>query len=168
MKVRITSHSVLNATRSVAKLIDRDQVYACSCSKERLAELRERQMSAKEKPRYDGHCRGKNIDPQENEVVWRFGNTADWSHRFWDEVYGEVTVANDELDDLILVRSDGVPTYNFTVMVDDHDMGITHVIVVMITSTTPPPNSFVPCFRVVGADILSCAHDSGRRQKTSF
>lgn len=102
--------------------------YRCECSKERLEALREAQMEAKEKPRYDGCCRNKNLPLTDKPYVIRFKNPDEGTVSFTDEVYGEIHVENSELDDLILVRSDGHPTYNFAVVIDDLDMKITHVI----------------------------------------
>jgi len=105
------------------------KAYRCTCSKERLETLRATQMENKEKPRYDGHCRNRDILPSEHEsYVVRFKNPLEGMVLFDDRVYGSIHVANQELDDVILVRSDGNPTYNFAVVVDDADMGITHVI----------------------------------------
>ncbi len=111
----------------IDQLLDSDQAYRCNCSKERLEALREGQMQRKEKPRYDGHCRGKDIDPNEPHVI-RFRNPQDGMVAFDDMVRGRLAFANTELDDLIIRRSDGSPTYNLTVVVDDQDMGITDVI----------------------------------------
>jgi|TARA_R110002126_G_scaffold175960_1_gene324555 glutamyl-tRNA synthetase len=105
------------------------QAYRCTCSKERLETLRATQMENKEKPRYDGHCRGRDVQPTADEsYVVRFKNPQEGVVSFEDRVYGPIHVANQELDDVILVRSDGNPTYNFAVVIDDSDMGITHVI----------------------------------------
>ncbi len=104
------------------------KVYRCTCSKERLDTLRESQMAAKEKPRYDGHCRRLGLTDVDAPHVIRFKNPQEGAVHFKDEVYGDIHVSNQELDDVILVRSDKSPTYNFAVVVDDSDMGITHVI----------------------------------------
>ena len=105
------------------------QAYRCTCSKERLETLRATQMENKEKPRYDGHCRGRDVQPTADEsYVVRFKNPQEGVVSFEDRVSGPIHVANQELDDVILVRSDGNPTYNFAVVIDDSDMGITHVI----------------------------------------
>jgi glutamyl-tRNA synthetase len=101
--------------------------YRCYCSKERLEKLREEQMAAKQKPRYDGHCRDLKEQRDESFCV-RFKNPQEGEVSFDDLVRGKVTFANTELDDLIIARSDGTPTYNFTVVVDDADMRITHVL----------------------------------------
>ncbi len=110
------------------QFLDEGKAYRCECSKERLEALRENQLLAKEKPRYDGHCRDKNLTNSNNPHVIRFKNPQTGVVSFHDEVYGEIHVNNNELDDLILVRSDGHPTYNFAVVIDDLDMNITHVI----------------------------------------
>jgi glutamyl-tRNA synthetase len=111
----------------IDELIEKGMAYRCNCSKERLDELREQQMANKENPRYDGHCRGSEIDPNEPHVI-RFLNPEEGSVVFDDLVRGEVEISNAQLDDLIIRRTDGSPTYNLTVVVDDHDMGISHVI----------------------------------------
>ncbi|MGM9451729.1 glutamate--tRNA ligase [Legionella bozemanae] len=110
------------------QFLDEGKAYRCECSKERLEALRTEQLAAKEKPRYDGHCRDKNLPISDKPFVIRFKNPEQGAVTFHDEVYGEIHVANSELDDLILVRSDGHPTYNFAVVIDDIDMKITHVI----------------------------------------
>lgn len=110
------------------QFLDEGKAYRCECSKERLEELREAQLAAKEKPRYDGHCRDKNLPHTDKPYVIRFRNPEQGVVSFTDQVYGEIHVDNNELDDLILVRSDGHPTYNFAVVIDDLDMKITHVI----------------------------------------
>jgi glutamyl-tRNA synthetase len=108
-------------------LLDKGLAYRCACPKERLDKLRDKQMAAKVKPRYDGHCRGKSVDPSEPHVI-RFANPVDGAVVVDDMIRGRVPFSNSELDDLIIRRSDGSPTYNLTVVVDDADMGITHVI----------------------------------------
>ena len=101
--------------------------YRCYCSKERLETLREQQMQNKEKPRYDGKCRDL-TEIRDEPFVVRFKNPMSGDVVFNDLVRGEIRFANAELDDLIIARTDGSPTYNFTVVVDDWDMNITHVI----------------------------------------
>ncbi len=111
----------------IDRLVEQGLAYRCSCSKERLDRLREEQMARKEKPRYDGYCRTREVSPDEPHVV-RFRNPDEGVVVFEDLVRGTMRFDNRELDDLIIRRSDGSPTYNLTVVVDDHDMGITHVI----------------------------------------
>jgi glutamyl-tRNA synthetase len=112
----------------IQQLLDQGHAYRCYCSKEELEQLRAEQMANKEKPRYNGKCRHiKEIQPGKEFVV-RFKNPVDGVVTIDDLVKGEITVANKELDDLIIARTDGSPTYNLTVVVDDMDMNITHVI----------------------------------------
>ena len=112
----------------ISQLFDAGKVYCCYCSKERLQDLRETQMANKRKPRYDGHCRDLPQQTNDKPYVLRFKNPTSGIVAFNDLVRGRIEFANDELDDLIIQRSDGSPTYNFTVIVDDWDMNITTVI----------------------------------------
>ncbi|MDT3665165.1 glutamate--tRNA ligase [Cronobacter dublinensis] len=103
--------------------------YKCYCSKERLEALREEQMAKGEKPRYDGRCRhGHEHHADDEPCVVRFANPQEGSVVFDDQIRGPIEFSNLELDDLIIRRTDGSPTYNFCVVVDDWDMEITHVI----------------------------------------
>lgn len=111
----------------ISQLLSEGKAYRCTCSKERLDALREQQTQAKQKPRYDGHCRSLNLTA-EGPAVIRLKTPVTGAVSFDDLVYGNITVSNMELDDLVLMRTDGVPTYNFAVVVDDADMKITHVI----------------------------------------
>ncbi|MFP3874769.1 MAG: glutamate--tRNA ligase [Thiohalophilus sp.] len=111
----------------IERLLAEGQAYRCSCSRERLDKLREAQMARKEKPRYDGHCRHREVSADEPHVI-RFKNPLEGQVVIDDLVRGRVIVQNSELDDLIIRRTDGAPTYNLTVVVDDHDMQISHVI----------------------------------------
>ena len=111
----------------IQQLLDDGKAYRCSCSKERIEKLREDQMAAKEKPRYDGHCRGQDVSADKPHVI-RFSNPQEGEVVFDDLVRGSITVQNKELDDLIIKRTDGSPTYNLSVVVDDLDMKISHVI----------------------------------------
>ena len=110
------------------RMLDEGLAYYCDCSKERLDTLRNEQMAAKQKPRYDGCCRYKKLSHTPGVSVIRFANPTDGAVAFTDLVRGDITVENNQLDDLVIARSDGVPTYNFTVVVDDADMQISHVI----------------------------------------
>ncbi len=112
----------------IRQLLESGHAYRCYCTKEELEQMREEQMRRKEKPRYDGRCR-KRKEPREGvEPVIRFRNPLEGVVVVDDLVRGRVMFDNRELDDLIIARSDGTPTYNLTVVVDDLDMGITHVI----------------------------------------
>lgn len=105
------------------------RAYKCYCSKERLEKLREEQMKNGEKPRYDGHCRcGCGEHSPDEPYCVRFKNPTEGKVAFRDRVRGLVEIANSELDDLVIRRTDGSPTYNFCVVIDDYDMGITQVI----------------------------------------
>ena len=108
-------------------LLDNGLAYRCNCPKERLESLREGQMQRKEKPRYDGHCRERQARPDEPHVV-RFRNPLHGAVVVDDIIRGRVLYQNEELDDLVLRRTDGTPTYNLSVVVDDSDMGVTSVI----------------------------------------
>lgn len=110
----------------IQQLLDQGDAYYCYCSREELDVLREQQMANKEKPRYNGKCRHGAED--KGERVVRFKNPEQGEVIIDDLVKGRIVVANKELDDLIIARSDGTPTYNLTVVVDDMDMGVTHVI----------------------------------------
>ncbi|MEX8505603.1 glutamate--tRNA ligase [Leptothrix ochracea] len=117
----------------LAQLQQRGAVYPCYMSTTELDALRERQMAAKEKPRYDGTWRpeeGKVLPPVPEGVqpVLRFKTPQGGSVIWDDKVKGRIEISNDELDDLVIARPDGTPTYNFCVVVDDIDMAITHVI----------------------------------------
>jgi glutamyl-tRNA synthetase len=117
----------------LGQLKDAGQVYPCYMSVAELDALRERQMAAKEKPRYDGTWRpeaGKTLPavPEGVKPVLRFRNPIGGVVAWDDKVKGRIEISNDELDDLVIARPDGTPTYNFCVVVDDIDMRITHVI----------------------------------------
>jgi len=112
----------------VQQLLDEDKAYHCYCTKEELDEMRTAQMARKEKPRYEGLCRDRKEPRPGVDPVVRFRNPLEGEVVVNDRVRGTVTFRNTELDDLIIARSDGTPTYNFCVVVDDMDMNITHVI----------------------------------------
>jgi len=109
------------------ELVNKGKAYYCDCSPERLKKIREQQQKKREKPKYDGKCRELGLEKGPNTVI-RFKNPESGSVTFEDLVRGQMKVANKELDDLILVRSDGSPTYNLCVVVDDLDMNISHVV----------------------------------------
>jgi glutamyl-tRNA synthetase len=117
----------------VDQLLEVGQAYYCYASKDELEAMREAQKARGEKPRYDGRWRpepGKilPLPPAGITPVIRFKTPLDGEVTFHDMIKGPITVANTELDDLVIVRGDGVPTYNFGVVVDDWDMAISHVI----------------------------------------
>ena len=113
----------------VAQLLESGHAYHCYCSKEELDAMREEAMANKQKPRYNGYWRDRTDTPPEGvDPVVRFRNPLDGDVVIKDAVKGDIVVSNTELDDLIIMRSDGTPTYNLTVVVDDMDMRISHVI----------------------------------------
>ena len=113
----------------IDQMIEQGLAYRCYCTKERLETLRHTQEQNKEKPRYDRHCLHDRAEHSADEPhVVRFKNPTEGSVVFDDAVRGRIEISNSELDDLIIRRTDGSPTYNFCVVVDDWDMGITHVV----------------------------------------
>jgi glutamyl-tRNA synthetase len=148
----------------IAQMLAAGQAYHCYCTKEELEAARAGQIARKEKPRYPGTCRhGREPRPGVHPVV-RFRNPTEGAVVVEDLVHGAVTFQNAELDDLIIARSDGTPTYNFSVVVDDKDMGITHVIrgddhlnntprqmnMLIALGATPPVYAHVPM--ILGPD----------------
>lgn len=115
-------------------LIDKGEAYYCFCDKERLATLKTEVVEGKEIMMYDKHCLSLTKEEVEENLaegkpfVIRQNNPKEGSTTFHDELYGDITVDNSELDDMILIKSDGYPTYNFANVVDDHTMNITHVV----------------------------------------
>lgn len=113
---------------AIDQLLEQGDAYRCFCSRERLDELRDAQRAAGVKPKYDGHCRTVKESIDDRPYVIRFKTPESGVTQFDDLVRGSVSFDNSELDDLIVQRSDGSPTYNLSVVVDDADMGITCVI----------------------------------------
>ena len=109
------------------QLLKQGYAYHCECSRERLEQMREQQKSQGLKPKYDGRCRELGLSAAENTVL-RFKNPLDGDVVIHDLVKGNIVISNQQLDDLVIARSDGVPTYNLTVVVDDMDMGVSDVI----------------------------------------
>ncbi|MGY6630313.1 MAG: glutamate--tRNA ligase [Wenzhouxiangella sp.] len=142
----------------VDQLLAEGKAYRCYCSKERLEALREAAMKAGEKPRYDGHCR--DLDPADAPEgivpVIRFRNPDEGTVVFEDRVRGRIEVANSELDDLVIMRGDGTPTYNFAVVVDDIDMNINLVIRGDDHINNTPRQ--VNIYRALGAEPPTFAH----------
>ena len=119
--------------RYAKQLIEKGEAYYCFCDKERLASLTQT-VAGKEINVYDKHCLHLSKEEVENNLkagkpyVIRQNNPTEGQTTFHDDIYGDITVDNAELDDMILIKSDGYPTYNFANVVDDHLMGITHVV----------------------------------------
>lgn len=116
------------------ELVDKGDAYYCFCDKERLASLKSEVVEGKEITVYDKHCLGLSKEEVEEKLasgipyVIRQNNPTEGTTSFHDELYGDISVDNSELDDMILIKSDGYPTYNFANVVDDHLMEITHVV----------------------------------------
>lgn len=139
----------------IQQLLDEGKAYRCYCSKERLETLRTEQLENKQKPRYDGLCRNL-AKLKQCPFVVRFKNPETGVVRFEDQVTGPIEFNNSELDDLVIARTDGSPTYNFTVVVDDWDMRITHVIRGSDHINNTPRQ--INIFKALGADIPVYAH----------
>ncbi len=120
--------------KHIDQLLEEGYAYYCFCSKERLEQVREEQMNNGETPKYDGHCRDISLADARKKVeagepcVVRLKLPGNKDIVFTDVVRGRVVVNTDDLDDQVLIKTDGFPTYHFAVVVDDHLMGITHVI----------------------------------------
>jgi glutamyl-tRNA synthetase len=140
----------------VRQLLEQGQAYPCWCSKERIEKLREEQMKLGLKPRYDGHCRdGAEPAPGVKPVV-RFRNPLAGDVAFEDLVRGRISISNTELDDLVIARPDGSPTYNFTVVVDDIDMRVSLVIRGDDHINNTPRQ--INIYRALGAELPDFAH----------
>lgn len=157
----------------VDQLLDQGDAYKCYCTKDELDAVREEQLRAKQKPRYNRKCRNNAQRPSENApYVIRFKNPIGDVVQVNDLIRGHVTVQNDELDDLILVRSDGTPTFNLTVVVDDLDLGITHVVrgvdhlnntprqinIMLALNAQPPHYAHLPMILGDDGQLLSKRH----------
>ncbi|MBQ4100646.1 MAG: glutamate--tRNA ligase [Oscillospiraceae bacterium] len=145
------------------QLVEKGEAYYCFCDKERLEEVRKVQSASGIAPKYDGHCR--RLTKEEIEENLKNGvpyvirqKIPEGKTTFHDEVFGDITVDNDTLDDQILIKGDGMPTYNFANVIDDHTMGITHVIRGNeYLSSTPKYNLLYKAF---GWDIPTYIHCS--------
>nr|VFJ42323.1 MAG: glutamyl-tRNA synthetase [Candidatus Kentron sp. FW]VFJ50209.1 MAG: glutamyl-tRNA synthetase [Candidatus Kentron sp. FW] len=157
----------------IRRLMDEGKAYRCYCSRERIDAVRAEQMARKAKPRYDGHCRGRtDSPPADTPSVIRFRNPLSGEIVVDDLIRGTVIFQNEELDDLIIARTDGSPTYHLTVVVDDMDMGITHVIrgddhlnntprqinILSALGATPPTYAHVPMIMGPDGQRLSKRH----------
>ena len=115
------------------KLVEKGEAYYCFCDKERLESLKQ-EVAGKEIMMYDKHCLHLSKEEVEEKLaagvpfVIRQNNPTEGTTTFHDDIYGDISVDNSELDDMVLIKSDGYPTYNFANVVDDHLMGITHVV----------------------------------------
>ncbi len=137
-------------------LLREGKAYHCYCSKERIEALREEQMKQGLKPRYDGLCRDRADVPAGIRPVVRFRNPDQGNVEFDDRVRGRISISNNELDDLVIARPDGSPTYNFTVVVDDIDMAVTLVIRGDDHINNTPRQ--INIYRALGANLPDFAH----------
>jgi len=158
----------------IDQLIVTGHAYRCDCSKERLEALRHQQLLDKQKPKYDGRCRHLDLPASTPSFVVRFKTPLEGEVSFVDLVHGEVSFQNSELDDVVLRRSDGICTYNFTVVVDDWDMEITHVVrgndhvnntprqinIMQALGVTPPQYAHLPMILGEVGKRLSKRHGS--------
>ena len=140
----------------INQLLAEGKAYRCYCTKEELEQLRADQMARKEKPRYDGRWRNRTDSREGVAPVIRFKNPLEGEVVVEDQVHGRVVFQNSELDDLIIARGDGTPTYNFCVVVDDRDMGVTHVIRGDDHLNNTPRQ--INMFQALGAKIPVFAH----------
>lgn len=157
----------------VQRLLDEDKAYHCYCTPAELDAMRTEQRAKGIKPRYDGRCRSRTGPPPGTiEPVVRFKNPLDGNVAIDDMIKGRILISNNELDDLIIARPDGTPTYNFTVVIDDLEMDITHVIrgddhvnntprqinIFEALGATPPQYAHVPMILGTDGQRLSKRH----------
>ncbi len=147
---------------AVDRLLEQGHAYHCYATREEIDALREQQRARGEKPRYDGRWRPENAKrlglkpPAGAQPVIRFRTPDSGEVTFNDLVKGPITVANAELDDLVIMRADGIPTYNFGVVIDDIDMNITHVVRGDDHVNNTPRQ--INIYRALGADLPLFAH----------
>jgi glutamyl-tRNA synthetase len=147
---------------AVERLLEQGHAYHCYATREEIDALREQQRARGEKPRYDGRWRPENAKrlglkpPAGAQPVIRFRTPDSGEVTFNDLVKGPITVANAELDDLVIMRADGIPTYNFGVVIDDIDMNITHVVRGDDHVNNTPRQ--INIYRALGADLPLFAH----------
>jgi glutamyl-tRNA synthetase len=143
----------------IDEMLEKGLAYKCYCTKERLEEVREEQQRAGVKPRYDGHCREDHSEHSPDEPYCiRFKNPKTGKVGFHDKIRGYIEFDNEELDDLVIRRTDGTPTYNFCVVIDDWDMGITHVIRGEDHINNTPRQ--INIYKALGAPVPEFAHVS--------
>ena len=141
----------------VDQLLQQGHAYHCYCSPQELQQMRDEAMEKKEKPRYNGYWRDrKDTPPAGVKPVVRFRNPESGSVVIDDLVKGRIEISNSELDDLVIMRSDGTPTYNMIVVVDDFDMNITHVIRGDDHSNNTPRQ--INILKAMGATLPEYAH----------
>ncbi len=142
------------------ELLAKGLAYKCYATKEELEEMREAQKARGEKPRYDGRWRPENAVgkpiPEGVAPVIRFRNPDEGTVAWNDGVYGPIAINNEELDDLVIMRGDGIPTYNFAVVVDDWDMKVSHVVRGADHINNTPRQ--INLYKAIGAEIPTFAH----------
>ncbi|OQM34470.1 glutamate--tRNA ligase [bacterium endosymbiont of Pedicinus badii] len=128
-KVYFQSKRIVKYREIVVYMLKKKLAYKCYCKEERLKELRKQQIFEKKKPKYDRFCikNSKKVNKNDKYVI-RFFNPSEGDIEFFDLIRGKIIFKNSELDDLIIIRNNGIPTYNFASVVDDDEMGITHII----------------------------------------
>jgi len=141
---------------AVNKLLDEGKAYKCYCSKKRLDSMREKQRIEGKKAMYDGTCRNLTDAPANAPFVVRFKSPENGETWVKDLVLGDVCFPNEEIDDLIIKRTDGTPTYNLAVVVDDADMGITHVVRGSDHLNNTPRQ--IQMYDALGLDVPQFAH----------
>jgi glutamyl-tRNA synthetase len=163
----------------VEKLLQGGKAFRCFCTPEELEERRQQALAAGRKPKYDGRCRGQTDQPDLPFVV-RFKASQEGVTQVDDLVKGRVVFENEELDDLIILRSDGTPTYNFVVVVDDALMGITHVIrgddhlnntprqIQLYQALRYPPPAFAHLPLILGPDRARLSKRHGATSITAY
>lgn len=155
----VSQYSRVDRHREVVQhLLDAGHAYHCYCSPEELTAMRELANAEGRPPRYDGRWRDRpaNEAPEGIKPVVRFKSPQEGETVIADQVQGDVTYANDQLDDLIILRSDGNPTYNLSVVVDDHDMGVTHIVRGVDHLTNAARQSQI--YKAMGWDVPVMAH----------
>ncbi len=155
----VSQYSRVERHREVVQhLLDAGHAYHCYCSPEELTAMRELANSEGRPPRYDGRWRDRPASdaPEGIKPAVRFKAPQEGDTIIADQVQGDVTFANDQLDDLIILRSDGNPTYNLSVVVDDHDMGITHIVRGVDHLTNAARQSQI--YKAMGWDVPVMAH----------
>ena len=142
----------------VERLLETGAAYKCTCTPGEIEAMREQARKAGKAPRYDGTCRNKAPEDfgKDTPFVVRFKTPDEGATVIDDQVQGKITIANDQLDDLILLRSNGSPTYMLSVVTDDHDMGVTHVIRGDDHSTNAARQKLI--YEALGWDVPVFAH----------
>lgn len=165
---------------TIKTMLEKGQAYRCICSQDRLEKLRQEQIKNGLKPRYDRKCLNSSENLVNRKSVIRFANPQDGEVVFSDRIYGDIKTKNQELDDFIIQRNDGIPTYNFTVVVDDIEMAITHVIrganhitntarqINLYRSLDAKPPTFVHLPLILGSDGKVMAKRHGAPDALAF